>query len=48
MTTPVGSIASVVTGIILALFAIIGGVSSVAAGPNPASASEQVVRYDVR
>lgn len=48
MTIPVGSAASVVAGIMLALFAVVGGVSSVAAGPNPASATEEVVRYDVR
>lgn len=48
MTLAVGSAASAVAGIILALFAVIGGVSSVAAGPNPASASEELVRYDVR
>jgi hypothetical protein len=48
MTIPVGSAASVVAGIVLALFAIIGGVSSVSAGPNPASATEELVRYDAR
>ena len=46
MTSPVGAIASVVGGIILALFAVIGGVGAVSSSPNTASASEEIVRYD--
>ena len=46
MTSPVAAIASVVGGVILALFAVIGGVGAVASGPNAASASEEIVRYD--
>lgn len=38
--------ASVVTGVVLALFAVIGGVSAIAPSPNSAAKSEQVVLYD--
>lgn len=46
MKTAVGAAASVVSGVALALIAVVGGVSAVSPGANPASASEQVVRYD--
>lgn len=37
---------SFVVGVILALGAVIGGVSAIAAKPNPPEKSEQVVFYD--
>lgn len=46
MTSAVGALASVAAGVALALVAVIGGVSAINPGANPASASEQVVRYD--
>lgn len=46
MNPGVGSAASFVVGVVLALFAIFGGVSAVTPGANPASASDEVVRYD--
>ncbi len=46
MTSAVGAAVSVVAGVALAIVAVIGGVSAVSPGANPASASEQVVRYD--
>lgn len=46
MTSAVHPAVSVAVGAILALIAIVGGVNAVTPGGNPASASEQVVRYD--
>ncbi|WP_156465393.1 hypothetical protein [Knoellia sp. Soil729] len=46
MTSAVGPFASIAAGVVLALIAIIGGVSAINPGANPAAASEQVVRYD--
>ena len=46
MTSAVGLAASLVSGVALALVAVIGGVSAVSPGANPASASERVVQYD--
>ena len=40
------SAVSIVTGVILALFTIVGGVSAVTPGANPASASQDIVTYD--
>ena len=38
--------ASVVTGAVLALVAVIGGLGTIAAPPNSPAKSEQVVIYD--
>lgn len=46
MNSAVGAATSVVVGVVLALVAIFGGVSAVSSGSNPASASDQIVRYD--
>lgn len=46
MRSPVGAVASFVTGVLLALIAVIGGVSAVSPDPNSSAASERVVRYD--
>ena len=46
MNPGVGSAASFVVGVVLALFAILGGVSAVTPDANPAAASDDVVRYD--
>ena len=46
MTSLVAAAVSVVAGVGIALVAVIGGVNAVNPGANPASASEQVVRYD--
>ncbi len=46
MNPGVGSAASFVVGVMLALFAILGGVSAVTPDANPAAASDDVVRYD--
>ena len=48
MNLALGAVLSLVGGIALAALAIIGGVSLVTPDANPASASDQVVRYDVR
>jgi hypothetical protein len=42
----IGALVSLVVGVFLALLAIFGGVSAVTPDANPASASDQVVRYD--
>ena len=42
----IGAVGSLVVGILLGLGAIVGGVSAVTPDANPASASDQVVRYD--
>ena len=42
----IGAIVSLAVGIFLALVAIFGGVSLITPNANPASASDQVVRYD--
>lgn len=41
-----GWLVSLVVGIFLAALAVIGGVSLISPSANPASASDQVVRYD--
>lgn len=46
MTPVVGTAASFVVGVILALVAVVGGVGAVTPGANPASASSKVVNYD--
>lgn len=46
MTVALGTLVSLVVGIFLALLAIFGGVSLITPDANPASASDQVVRYD--
>lgn len=37
---------SIVAGVVLALFSILGGVSALSPGTNSAEASDQVVLYD--
>jgi len=39
---------SVVAGIVLALFAVLGGVSAITPSANSAEATDQVVLYDAR
>lgn len=46
MTLAIGTIVSLIVGIFLALLAIFGGISLITPDANPASASDQVVRYD--
>lgn len=46
MTSAVAAAGSVITGAVLALFAIIGGVSAISPGANAPAKSEQVVIYD--
>lgn len=46
MNNLVAPAVSVVAGVALSLIAVIGGVSAVTPGANPASASEKVVLYD--
>lgn len=46
MTSAVGAGVSVIVGVVLALVAVVGGVSAVTPSANPASASEKVVSYD--
>lgn len=46
MALGIGWLVSLVVGVVLAMLAIFGGVSLITPGANPASASEQVVRYD--
>ena len=40
------SLASVITGVVLALVAVVGGISAVTPSANAPSKSEQVVVYD--
>jgi hypothetical protein len=42
----IGALVSLFVGVFLSLLAIFGGVSAVTPDANPASASDQVVRYD--
>ncbi len=44
----VGPVASFVTGVILALLGVIGGLSALTGAANPASASETIVVYEAR
>ncbi|WP_404382441.1 DUF2613 family protein [Knoellia locipacati] len=46
MNSAVGAIGSIIAGVVLALVAVVGGVSAISPSANPASASEQVVLYD--
>jgi hypothetical protein len=46
MSAGVGSVASIIVGVVLALIAIFGGVSAVSTSANPASASDALVTYD--
>lgn len=46
MNSIVAAGASFVVGVVLALFAVFGGVGAVTGGTNPASASTDVVTYD--
>lgn len=46
MTNPAAAIGSMITGVVLALVAVVGGVSAVAPSANSAAKSEQVVNYD--
>lgn len=46
MNPPVTAAVTFGIGVVLALFAIFGGVSAVTGGTNPASASQDVVTYD--
>lgn len=39
---------SVVAGVVLALFSVLGGVSAMSSSPNSAEATDQVVLYDAR
>ncbi|KGN32691.1 hypothetical protein N802_17180 [Knoellia sinensis KCTC 19936] len=40
------ALAATVTGVVLALFAVVGGVSAISPTPNAPAASENVVVYD--
>lgn len=46
MTHAFASVGSVITGAVLALFTVIGGVSAISPSANAPSKSEQVVIYD--
>ncbi|MFW5471557.1 hypothetical protein ACOCJ4_16105 [Knoellia sp. CPCC 206435] len=46
MTSPVSAIAATIGGALLALVAVIGGVSAVSPTANSPAKSEQVVLYD--
>jgi hypothetical protein len=46
MPLGVGTIVSLVVGILLAIVAIFGGVKMITPSANPASASDQIVQYD--
>jgi hypothetical protein len=46
MNSPVGAVGSILAGVVIALFAVIGGVNAVSPSANPPSKSEQVVLYD--
>lgn len=48
MTGLVQAGGSIVTGVVLALFTILGGVSAITPGANAPEASDQVVMYDGR
>ena len=46
MTPLLAAVGSVITGTVLALFTVVGGVSAISPTPNAPSKSEQVVIYD--
>ncbi len=46
MNSGVGGLVAFGVGIVLALFAVIGGVSALTGGSNPQEASANVVTYD--
>ena len=46
MMTSFSAVAATITGAVLALVAVVGGVSAVAPSANSAAKSEQVVFYD--
>lgn len=46
MTPVLAAVGSVISGAVLALFTIIGGVSAISPTPNAPTKSEQVVIYD--
>jgi len=46
MMTSLGAVASLITGAVLALVTVVGGVSAVTPGANSAAKSENVVFYD--
>lgn len=46
MMTSVAAIGATITGAVLALVAVVGGVTAVTPGANSAAKSEQVVFYD--
>lgn len=46
MTTSMGAIGATITGVVLALVAVVGGVSAVTPSANSTAKSEQVVFYD--
>lgn len=46
MMTSVAAIGATITGAVLALVAVVGGVSAVTPSANSAAKSEQVVFYD--
>ncbi|MEO6019233.1 MAG: hypothetical protein ABIP45_03165 [Knoellia sp.] len=46
MMTTAAAIGSTIAGVVLALVAVIGGVSAVTPSANSAAKSEQVVNYD--
>ncbi|EAP99245.1 hypothetical protein JNB_03715 [Janibacter sp. HTCC2649] len=46
MTNSASAIGATITGVVLALVAVIGGVSAVTPSANSAAKSEQVVNYD--
>ena len=46
MTPVLATVGSVITGAVLALFTVVGGVSAITPSPNAPSKSEQVVIYD--
>ncbi|MDO5502212.1 MAG: hypothetical protein Q4G67_03450 [Actinomycetia bacterium] len=48
MTAPLAVAGSVVAGAVLALVAVIGGVSAITPSANPSEASDAVVLYDAR
>ena len=42
------AVASIVTGVVIALVGVVGGVSAITPKANSAAKSEQVVSYNVR
>ena len=48
MNAVVAAGGSIVAGVVLALFSVLGGVSAITPGPNSAEATDQVVLYDAR